>query len=40
LLLYRMRPNDDDNYVDSDQNQVLAVEIATQAAKEIPLPGE
>jgi flavorubredoxin len=40
LLLYKMRPNDDDNYVDSQQNQALAVEMATQAAKEIPLPGE
>ncbi|MDH4135340.1 MAG: hypothetical protein OEW09_01290 [Anaerolineae bacterium] len=39
LLLYKMRPNDDDNYVDSKQNQALAVEMATQAAKEIPLPG-
>ena len=40
LLLYKMRPNDDDNYVDSQQNQALAVGMATQAAKEIPLPGE
>jgi flavorubredoxin len=40
LLLYKMRPNDDDNYVDSQQNQALAVEMATQAAKEVPLPGE
>jgi flavorubredoxin len=40
LLLYKMRPNDDDNYVDSQQNQALAVEMATQAAKETPLPGE
>ena len=40
LLLYKMRPNDDDNYVDSQQNQALAVEMATQAAKDIPLPGE
>jgi flavorubredoxin len=40
LLLYKMRPNDDDNYVDSKQNQALAVKMATQSAKEIPLPGE
>lgn len=40
LLLYKMRPNDDDNYVDSQQNQALAVEMATQAAEEVPLPGE
>jgi flavorubredoxin len=39
LLLYKMRPNDDDNYVDSKQNQALAVEMATQAAEEVPLPG-
>jgi len=39
LLLYSMRPNDDDNYVDSDQNRALAVEMATRAAKEISLPG-
>ncbi len=39
LLLYKMRPNDDNNYVDSKQNQALAVEMATQAAKEVPLPG-
>jgi len=40
LLLYKMRPNDDDNYVNSKQNQALAVEMATQAAKAILLPGE
>ena len=40
LLLYKMRPNDDDNYVDGNQNKALAVEMATQAAREIPLPGE
>ena len=39
LLLYKMRPNDDDNHVNSKQNQTLAVEIAAQAAKEIPPPG-
>lgn len=36
LLLYKMRPNDDDNYVSSKQNRALAVEMATQAAKDIP----
>jgi flavorubredoxin len=40
LLLYKMRPNDDDNYIDSQQNQALAVEMATQVAEEVPLPGE
>jgi len=39
-LLYWMRPNDDDNYVDTEQNKALAVETAIQAAREIPLPGE
>jgi flavorubredoxin len=38
LLLYKMRPNDDDNFVDAAQNRVLAVEMATEAAREIPLP--
>jgi len=36
LLLYSMRPNDDDNYVDGDQNRALAVEMAIQAARDIP----
>lgn len=40
LLLYKMRPNGDDNYVDGNQNKALAVEMTTQAAREIPLPGE
>jgi hypothetical protein len=35
LLLYRMRPNDDDAYVDGEQNRARAVEMATQAAREI-----
>jgi len=39
LLLYKMRPNDDDNYVDGKQNQALAVKMATQGAEEVPLPG-
>jgi hypothetical protein len=38
LLLYKMRPNDDDNFVDREQNQALAVEMAFQAALEIPPP--
>jgi flavorubredoxin len=37
LLLYKMRPNDDDNSVDNKQNRALAIEMATQAAEEIPL---
>lgn len=39
LLLYWMRPNDGDNYVDISQNRDLAVELATMAAQGIPLPG-
>jgi flavorubredoxin len=39
LLLYKIRPNNDNRYVNGKQNRALAVEIATQAAKEIPLPG-
>jgi hypothetical protein len=38
LLLYKMRPNDDDNAVDGEQNRALAVEMARQAASEIPPP--
>ncbi len=38
LLLYKSRPNDDDNFVDGEQNQTLAVEMATRAAQEIPPP--
>ena len=40
LLLYKMRPNKDNNYVNSDQNQALAVEMAIQAAKEIPVSSQ
>jgi hypothetical protein len=35
LVLYKTRPNDDDNFVDGEQNLALAVEMATQAAEEI-----
>jgi hypothetical protein len=35
LLLYRMRPNDEENDVDSKQNRALAVEMATRAAREL-----
>jgi hypothetical protein len=38
LLLYWMRPNDDDNYVDTPQNKALAAAMATEAAKQIALP--
>lgn len=38
LLLYRMRLNDDDNFVDGAQNRALAAEMATEAAREIPVP--
>lgn len=37
LVLYKARPNDDDNFVDGKQNQDLAVEMATQAAQQIDL---
>ena len=38
LFLYWMRPNENDRHVDGAQNRVLAVEMATEAAKEIPPP--
>jgi hypothetical protein len=38
LILYKMRPNDNNKYVNGKQNRALAVEIAIQAAKDIPLP--
>ena len=38
LFLYWMRPNDNDRHVDGAQNRALAVEMATEAAKEIPPP--
>jgi hypothetical protein len=38
LLLYKRRPNDDDNFIDGEQNQALAVQMARQAALEIPPP--
>ena len=38
LVLYKARPNDDENFVDRKQNQELAVEMATQAAMEIEPP--
>jgi hypothetical protein len=37
LALYRMRPNDEEDYVDSNQNQALAVEMATRAASELAI---
>jgi len=37
LVLYKARPNDDDNPVGGRENQDLAVEMAIQAAKEIDL---
>jgi len=39
LLFYWVRPNDDDNYVTTSQNKTLAVEMAAQAARELPPPG-
>jgi hypothetical protein len=38
LVLYKARPNDEDNPVGGRQNQDLAVEMALQAAMEIELP--
>jgi hypothetical protein len=38
LLLYKARPNDEENPVDAQQNQALAVEMATRAAQEVALP--
>lgn len=38
MFLYKLRPNDDDNFVDGKQNQALAVEMATLAAREVSLP--
>ncbi len=38
LVLYKARPNDEDNPVGGKQNQDLAVEMAAQAAKGIELP--
>ena len=38
MVLYKARPNDDDNPVDGKQNQELAVEMATRTAGEIALP--
>jgi hypothetical protein len=35
LVFCRMRPNDDGDYVDSEQNRALAVEMATDAAHEL-----
>jgi hypothetical protein len=39
LLFYRMRPNDDNNYVNTEQNQALAVKLATQAARKLAAAG-
>jgi hypothetical protein len=38
LRFYRLRPNDDENYANTGQNMALAVEMARQAATEIPRP--
>jgi hypothetical protein len=35
LVLYRMRPNDEENYVDGAQNRALAVDMARQAAEKV-----
>ena len=38
LVLYKVRPNDEDNPVGGSQNQDVAVEMATRAAMEIEPP--
>jgi len=35
IMIYRMRPNDNDNYADGKQNRALAVEMAKQAARSL-----
>ena len=40
LVLYKARPNDEDNPVGGRQNQDLAVEIVTRAAKTIDLAAQ
>jgi hypothetical protein len=39
LTFYRMRPNDDDNYVNGAQNRALAVEMAEQTARSLAPTG-
>jgi hypothetical protein len=39
LLFYRLRPNDGENYVNPEQNQAVAVKLATQAASELAVAG-
>ena len=39
LLFYRLRPNDDENYVNPEQNQALAVKLAMQAARKLAAAG-
>jgi hypothetical protein len=40
LLFYWMRPNDDDNYTHTGRNKALAVQMATQAARDLSFPGK
>jgi hypothetical protein len=39
LTFYRMRPNDEDNYVNGAQNRALAVEMAEQTARSLAPTG-
>ena len=39
VLFYRLRPNDDENYVNPEQNQALAVELAARAARKLAAAG-
>lgn len=40
LVLYRLRPNDNAQYENGPQNRALALVMAAQAARDIPLPEE
>ncbi len=37
LTFYRLRPNDDDNYANGEQNRALAVEMAEDSARSLVL---
>jgi hypothetical protein len=38
LTFYRLRPNDDDNYANGQQNRALAVEMARESARSLKPP--
>jgi hypothetical protein len=39
MLSCRLRPNDDENYANPEQNQALAVQMATRAARKLAAAG-